>query len=101
MENINYKFMRVSGKSDPAKIAGALANHIRESIKRNPDLRTFAEFNCIGASSNNQAIKAVAICNGMLAPVGIQLLIKPAFNDILVRDEERTAMRQIIVREGM
>lgn len=96
-----YKTMRVSGKSDPAKVAGALASHIKEITKGHHDLKVFGELNCIGASSVNQGVKAVAIANGMLAPMGIQIVIKPAFEDIFLHDEDRTAIRQIIQREGM
>lgn len=99
MENNKfYKIMRVSGKSDPAKVAGALANHVTEVLKYRPDATDFGEFACIGPSPNNQALKAVAIANGMLAPRAITLIILPAFADIVLENEDMTAMRQIIKR---
>ncbi|MBC8016402.1 MAG: stage V sporulation protein S, partial [Sporomusaceae bacterium] len=44
----------------------------------------------------NQAIKAVAIARGFVAPNGINLITIPAFAEIVIDGEERTAIRFIV-----
>ena len=44
----------------------------------------------------NQAIKAVAIARGFLAPSGKNIVCIPAFADISIEGEERTAIKLII-----
>lgn len=80
--------LKVSGKSNPSKVAGALAGTIREHGK--------AELQTIGAGALNQAIKAVAIARGFVAPSGINLICIPAFIDVEIDGEERTAIKLII-----
>ncbi len=55
-----------------------------------------AEIQTIGAGALNQAIKAVAIARGFVAPSGIDLICIPAFTDIIIDGEERTAIKLII-----
>ncbi len=80
--------LKVSTKSDPNKVAGALAGVLREEGK--------AELQTIGAGSLNQAVKAIAITRGFVAPSGIDLVCIPAFVDIEIDGEERTAIRLTI-----
>lgn len=80
--------LRVSAKSNPNAVAGALAGVIRE--------KGAAELQTIGAGALNQAVKALAIARGFLAPSGVDLICRPAFADILVEGEERTAIRLMI-----
>ena len=80
--------LKVSSKSNPNKAAGALAGTIREQGK--------AEMQVIGAGALNQAIKAIAITRGFVAPEGIDLICIPAFCDIEIDGEERTAIKLII-----
>lgn len=80
--------LRVSTKSNPNAVAGALSGVIRE--------RGGAELQTIGAGALNQAVKAVAICRGFLAPSGLDLICRPAFADITVNGEERTAIRLLV-----
>ncbi len=77
--------LKVSSKSNPNSVAGALAGAIRE-------YKT-AEIQAIGAGALNQSIKAVAIARGFLTPSGIDLICIPAFSDIEINGEERTAIR--------
>ncbi|HEX2953568.1 MAG TPA: stage V sporulation protein S [Bacillota bacterium] len=83
MENL-----KVAAKSSPNSVAGALAGVIRE--------KGSAELQAIGAGAINQAVKAVAIARGFLAQSGIDVICIPAFNDIEVDGEERTAIKLII-----
>ena len=80
--------LKVSAKSTPNSVAGALAGVIREHGS--------AEIQVIGAGALNQAAKAVAIARGFVAPQGIDLICIPAFADILIDGEERTAIKLIV-----
>ena len=55
-----------------------------------------AEIQAIGAGALNQAIKSVAIARGFVAPGGIDLVCVPAFTDIQIEGEERTAIKLIV-----
>jgi stage V sporulation protein S len=44
----------------------------------------------------NQAIKAVAIARGFVAPSGVDLICIPAFTDIVIDGEDRTAIKLIV-----
>lgn len=81
--------IKVSSKSVPQKVAGALANLFRESIYE-------VEMQAIGAGALNQAIKGIIIARGYVAPTGKNLVCTPAFSDILVDGEERTAIKLIV-----
>ena len=50
----------------------------------------------VGAGSLNQAIKAIAIARGYVAPTGKDLICVPAFSDIVIDGEERTAIKLIV-----
>lgn len=78
----------VSTKSNPNSVAGALAGVLRE--------KGTAELQAVGAGALNQAVKAVAIARGFVAPSGIDLVCVPAFADIEIDGEERTAIKLII-----
>ena len=80
--------LKVSSKSKPNSVAGALANAFRE--------KATVEIQAIGAGSLNQAIKAIAIARGYVAPTGKDLVCVPAFSDILIEGEERTAIKLIV-----
>lgn len=80
--------LKVSAKSNPNAVAGALAGVIREHGS--------AEIQAIGAGALNQAAKAVAIARGFVAPQGIDLICIPAFTDILIDGEEKTAIKLIV-----
>ncbi|TQS75487.1 stage V sporulation protein S [Ornithinibacillus gellani] len=82
------EILKVSAKSNPNSVAGALANVLRE--------RGTAEIQAIGAGALNQSVKAVAIARGFVAPSGVDLICIPAFTDIMIENEERTAIKLII-----
>ncbi|NLW16275.1 MAG: stage V sporulation protein S [Firmicutes bacterium] len=82
------ELLRVSAKSNPNAVAGALAGVIRE--------RGAAEIQVVGAGALNQAVKAIAIARGFVAPSGIDLICIPAFADIVIDGEERTAIKLIV-----
>ncbi|ACV58501.1 MULTISPECIES: stage V sporulation protein S [Alicyclobacillus] len=80
--------LKVSAKSNPNSVAGALAGVVREQGS--------AEIQAIGAGALNQAVKAVAIARGFVAPSGIDLICVPAFTDIKIDGEDRTAIRLLV-----
>lgn len=80
--------LKVSSFSDPKSVAGALAAVLRENGK--------AEMQAIGAGAVNQAVKAIAICRGYVAPNGMDLIMIPAFTEIEIEDEKRTAIRFLV-----
>lgn len=80
--------LKVSAKSSPNSVAGALAGVLRENGT--------AEMQAIGAGAINQAIKAIAIARGFVAPSGIDLICIPAFTDIMIDNEERTAIKLLV-----
>ncbi len=82
------EILKVSSSSNPSKVAGALANVIRESKE--------VELQAVGAGALNQAIKAVIICRGFIAPSGVNLVVIPSFNDIEIQGEQKTAIKLLI-----
>lgn len=80
--------LKVSSKSNPNSVAGALAGVVREKGE--------AEMQVVGAGALNQAVKAIAIARGFVAPSGLDLICTPAFADILINGEERTAIRLLV-----
>ena len=82
------EILKVSAKSNPNSVAGALAGVLRE--------KGGAEIQAIGAGALNQAIKSIAIARGFVAPGGIDMVCVPAFTDIEIEGEERTAIKLIV-----
>ena len=85
------EILKVSAKSNPSKVAGAIANIYRE--KKELDIQT------IGAGSLNQAIKAVAIARGFLAPSGEDIVLIPAFNEVIINGENKTALKLLVQKK--
>ncbi len=82
--------LKVSGKSRPSSVAGAIAGVVRQANR--------VEIQAIGAGATNQAIKAVAIARGYLISSGIDIVCIPAFIDVIIDDEERTAIKLLVER---
>ena len=82
------EILKVSSKSNSNSVAGALVNVFRE--------KGTVEIQAIGAGAINQAVKAIAIARGFVAPSGKNLICIPAFTDIMIDGEERTAIRLIV-----
>ena len=83
MEN-DIKLLKVSSRSKPNSVAGAIAGLIRTNDR--------VQVQTIGAGALNQAIKAVAIARGFIAPTGQELVCIPFFKDLEVNGEVRTAI---------
>ena len=79
--------LKVSSKSVPNSVAGAIAAVIWEQHT--------VEVQAVGAGAVNQAIKSIAVARGYLAPIGIDLICIPAFANIVIDGEDRTAIKLI------
>ena len=80
--------LKVSAKSNPVSVAGAIAGIIRE--------KQIVEVQGIGAGAVNQALKSIAVARGYVAPSGIDLVCCPAFSSVEVDGESKTAMKLIV-----
>jgi stage V sporulation protein S len=90
VERHNAEVLKVSTRSRPSAVAGAIAGVIRDS--------GVAEVQSIGAGATNQAIKAVAIARSYLSEEGVDIVCTPSFIDVAIDDEERTAIRLLVER---
>lgn len=79
--------LKVSSRSVPNSVAGAIAGVIRENKN--------VEIQAVGAGAANQAVKSIAVARGYLAPIGIDLICIPAFTSIQIDGEDRTAIKLI------
>jgi stage V sporulation protein S len=77
--------LKVSSRSNPNSVAGAMAGVVRQWGA--------VEVQVVGAGALNQAIKAIAIARGYVAPSNIDLVCIPTFADIEIDGEGRTAIR--------
>lgn len=80
--------LKVSSRSNPNAVAGAFAGVVRE--------QGFVEVQVVGAGALNQAIKAVAIARSMLSSQGVDLICTPAFAEIEIDGEPRTAIQLVV-----
>lgn len=80
--------LRVSTKSQPKSVAGAIAAMINDHQK--------AEVLAVGAGAVNQAIKAIAITRGFMAPRGIDLVVIPAFTNVEIDGVSRTSIKLLV-----
>ena len=83
MDN-SIKLLKVSSKSKPNSVAGAIAGIIRSESR--------VQVQTIGAGALNQAVKGVAIARGFIAPTGQELVCIPFFKDIEINGEVKTAI---------
>src|ERR671929_259720 len=88
LERHSAEVLKVSTRSRPSAVAGAIAGVIRDS--------GMAEVQSIGAGATNQAIKAVAIARSYLSEEGIDIVCVPSFIDVAIDEEERTAIRLLV-----
>ena len=82
------EILKVSSKSNPNSVAGALTNVLREHSN--------VEIQAVGAGALNQAIKGIAIARGFVAPSGKNLYCIPSFAAITIDGAERTAIKLMI-----
>lgn len=88
MVGVEGEVLKVSARSRPSAVAGAIAGVVREAGR--------AEVQAIGAGATNQAVKAVAIARDYLGETGIDAICVPAFIDVTIDNEDRTAIRLVV-----
>ena len=77
--------IKVASKSNPNSVAGMIASLIKENER--------AEISCVGAGALNQAIKAIWIARGFVAPSGYDLICVPSFRQIQLDGMDRTSIK--------
>jgi len=77
--------VKVAANSRSTSVAGAIAGIVRE--------RGRVDVQAIGAGAVNQAVKAIAIARGYLESEDIKIACVPAFSEVIIDGNERTAMR--------
>ncbi len=85
---MDMEILKVSSKSQPNRVAGALASVLKQHKR--------VELQAIGAGAVNQAVKAIAIARGYVSPLGMDVVCIPAFTEVTINGEERTAIRFIV-----
>ena len=77
--------IKVAAISRSTAVAGAIAGVIRE--------REQVDVQAIGAGAVNQAVKAVIIARSYLEQDGIDIVCVPSFVEVMIDNQERTAVR--------
>ena len=81
--------IKVSSKIISQKVAGSRSNSFREGCSE-------VEIQTVGAGAVNQAIKAISIARGFVAPLGMNLICTPAFYDVVIDGKEKTAIKLLV-----
>lgn len=84
-QTLDLPVIRVSSHSPAAAVAGAIAGALREHGR--------ADVQAIGAGAVNQAVKALAITAQFMAGGGRELTMTPAFVEVEIGGEVKTAIR--------
>ncbi len=84
----DMEILKVSAHSKAKALAGALAAVVRTDGA--------VGLQAIGAGAVNQAIKAIAVARGYVAPNGLDLVVVPSFVEISINDEARTAIKFLV-----
>ena len=79
------EILKVSAKSSPNGVAGAIAGLIKENGK--------VEVQAIGAGAVNQTVKAVTIARGFMVPTGMDIVCSPSFTEVTIDGAEKTGIR--------
>lgn len=88
---MNNKVLKISSKTNVNSVAGAIVGILKENKK--------VEMQAVGAGAVNQAVKAIAVARGFVAPSGIDLVCIPAFAEVEIEEEDRTGIKFIIREE--
>jgi len=85
--------IKVAATSRSTAVAGAIAGVMRD--KEQIDVQA------IGAGAVNQATKAVIIARGYLELDGIDIVCVPSFVEVMIDDQERTAVRLSVEKRSV
>lgn len=81
--------LKVASSSNPSSVAGALVKNMQEGKE--------VELLAVGAGAINQAVKAVAIARGYVSPQGVDITVKPGFEDVEIEGDKKTAVKLIVI----
>ena len=84
--------LKVSSRSNPNSVAGALVAVIRE--------QGYAEMQAVGAGALNQAVKAIAIARGFVAPSGCGSHLCTRIHRHEINGEGRTALKLLVEKRN-
>lgn len=85
------EIIKVAADSDVKAVAGALVALFKIHGK--------VEMQAVGAGAVNQAVKAIAVSRGYVAPNGINLVFIPAFSEVLINGETKTSIKLLVRRK--
>lgn len=88
MEKIELK---VSSKTNPSSLAGAIASLLKEGKTIN--IKT------IGAGALNQAMKGITIAKGFVVVQGIEICCIPSFYSTEIDEQEISAIMILVERK--
>ena len=83
--------LKVSSKSKPNSVAGALANAFKECKA--------VEIQAIGAGALNQAIKAIIAARSFSIGNGFDISSYPHFAEVSIEGEEKTSISIVLKKE--
>ncbi len=81
---VGVQVLKVSARSQPSMLAGAIAGVLRSG--------DIAQLQAIGAGAVNQAVKGIATARTYLEADDIDLMCIPAFTQVELEGEQRTAI---------
>ena len=82
------EMLKVSSKSNPKHVAKAIVSILKEE--------NTIEVQAIGAGAVNQAVKSIIIARSFLTLNGKDIVCVPAFADIKINGEKRTALKLLV-----
>lgn len=82
------EILRVASSSNPKSVAGAVAAVLEQDKQ--------VELIAVGAGAVNQAVKAIAITRGYVAPKGVELVTLISFAKIDIDGNEKTAIKFLV-----
>ncbi len=83
--------LKVAALSNPATVAGAIANNVREGKE--------VEMVAMGARSVNQAVKAIAIARDYLREDKIDICCRPEFIHLMIDGVEKSAIKLVVLAQ--
>ena len=79
------KQMKVSGSSPVRELAGSVVKCYDSGDEE-------VELRAIGASAVNQAVKALATARSIFAQKGLDLYIRPGYDEVEIKGDKRTVI---------
>lgn len=89
----NLKQLMISGSSPVKETAGSIVKCYTESGEHNIELRA------MGASAVNQMFKAMATARALFAQKGLDLSVKPGYDEVVIDGIKKTVMVARLVIE--